>query len=141
MKSYKIVKSSRSDDSPPYAGPTCAQAKVNPGKVYYRRASADRACRLLSEANPVGFKVVTMGDGPDDLDLLETIKDLATENGRHYFGMELVAEEAGIADISEMKRALYRLNEGGQVGILPGCPEIEEADRITSVCLSSEVLI
>ena len=140
MKSYKLVKNSRSEDSTPYAGPTCGRAKVRPGRVYHHRLQADLDVRRLNEQNSVGFRIVTMGEGKDDTDILEILINLATDCGRHFFGIEMIAETAGEPQL-EVQQAAYRLRESGKAGFLPPVPEIDDAYKITSVCLSTEVPI
>lgn len=58
MKKYKIVKSTRSNDAPPYAGPTCEAVEVTPGKIYDSVMEAAKDAIKMSEYNPVGFEVV-----------------------------------------------------------------------------------
>jgi hypothetical protein len=137
MISYKIVKSSRSDDSPPYAGLTCDRAGIEPGKIYYYLSTAENFAARLAAKNPVGFKVVTMGTGKTDQDILEIVRDLTSENGRHYFDPFMVAKIAG-EPLLEVQQCFYRLTQYGKVGIIPFPPSIDEANRITSVCLGSE---
>lgn len=138
MISYKIVKASRGDDSPPYAGPTCRRAGIEPGKIYYYLSTAENFAARLADKNPVGFKVVTMGSGRTDQDIVEILRDLAGEHGRHYFDPEMVAKIAG-EPVQEVKQAFYRLTQYGKCGIIPNPPSIDEADRIHSVCLGMDV--
>jgi len=138
MISYKIVKASRNDNAPPYAGLTCDRAGIEPGKVYYHLSTAENFARRLAAKNPVGFRVVTMGTGRTDQDIVEIVRDLASENGRHYFDPSMVAKIAG-EPLLEVQQAFYRLTQYGKVGIIPNPPSIDEANRITSVCLGLEV--
>ena len=61
---FIIMKSSRAFDNPTapwaYRGPTCSAARVEPGKVYEDRESAQIDADKLSEYNPVGFTVVSV---------------------------------------------------------------------------------
>ena len=138
MISYKIVKASRTDDAPPYAGATCGRAGIEPGKVYYYLSTAENFARRLTAKNPVGFRVVQMGEGRTDQDIVEILRDLAGDHGRHYFDPSMVAKIAG-EPLLEVQQACYRLTQYGKVGIIPNPPSIDEANRITSVCLGMDV--
>jgi hypothetical protein len=61
---YIIMKSSRAFDNPTapwaYRGPTCADAGVEPGKVYDNKAEAEIDAQKLTNCNPVGFVVLEL---------------------------------------------------------------------------------
>ncbi len=67
MDRFIILKASRVPPTPlvreidGYGGPTCADAGVDPGRVYLSRADAERDAKALSEVNPVGFRVLEVG--------------------------------------------------------------------------------
>lgn len=88
-----------------------------------------------------GADVVAFGSGADDYDVLDAVKDLVTENGRHSFDIRMLMKDPlmRLEKRSDVKRALYRLHESGHVCINPYPPDIEESDRITSFALDINV--
>lgn len=63
---YIIMKSSRAFDNPTapwaYRGPTCAAARVEPGKIYDSKEEAETDADKLTKHNPVGFVVLEMSN-------------------------------------------------------------------------------
>lgn len=53
---FIITKASRFSGTP-YAGISCAQAKVRPANVYLDKAEAEADAKKLTAVNPVGFIV------------------------------------------------------------------------------------
>lgn len=82
---YILRKVSRSGTSP-YAGPSCENAGVPPGKVYtsYNEALVD--CQLLNAfGSPVGFSLITLVNGKelDEVTELKSLNELDTNVGWH----------------------------------------------------------
>lgn len=104
------------------------------GKTVYMRQQAD-----YHTAH--GADVINVGSGADDYDVLEAVKDLVVQNGRHSFDIRMVMKDPlmKLEKRADVKRALYRLHEGCYVCINPYPPGIEESDRITSVALDLNV--
>lgn len=61
---YVIMKASRTyKEGAGYAGPTCKDAGVTPGKIYISYSEAIRDAKLLTRYNPAGFYVCVYREG------------------------------------------------------------------------------
>lgn len=60
VKSTRYVDEAQTSAADAYAGPTCAKAGVEPGKVYDSFEAAQADAQKLSKRNPAGFDVLPL---------------------------------------------------------------------------------